>query len=621
MSRFSPGVLEALFDREIFGYAEVPYRIRPYERIVDDPHATIDYDDALAARIEARVREIGTDGRLVHDPDGAIRHVNLAEKLLVPALSKLSNFVPGGGIWMNTQRPEWNDANNALAGYGLSVVTLCHLRRYLRFLQQLLEGREKTQTTLSTEVARWLRDIRTALDQACSRLGSADSENSFREDVLDALGHAFSRYRAAVYAGGLTGREEVSVREITTLCRVAQEILDHSIRSNRRQDGLYHSYNLLERSRDGRAIALRRLPEMLEGQVAALSSGVVEGEDAVRLLSRLFESRLYREDQRSFLLQPERELPGFLERNMIPEARIESVSLLRELLSAGDRSILARDTLGTCRFQADLRNARDLAAALDLLATRDRWRAAVERDRQEILEVFDEVFHHRSFTGRSGAMYGYEGLGCIYWHMVAKLLLASQEVALRAHRDGPAPVARELVRAYFRIRAGLGFEKSVSEYGAFPTDPYSHTPRHAGAQQPGMTGQVKEEILTRLGELGVGVENGTLTFRPVFLRRSEFRDQPGTLRCFDLAGAPRTIEVPPGSLAFSFCQVPVIYELRRERGARTKIRITTADGQRSDLPGDSLDPASSRAIFGRTGLVVRIDVEIPASSLAEDEAG
>jgi hypothetical protein len=35
---------------------------------------------------------------------------------------------------MNTQRPEWNDANNALAGYGLSMVTLYQLERYLSFV-------------------------------------------------------------------------------------------------------------------------------------------------------------------------------------------------------------------------------------------------------------------------------------------------------------------------------------------------------------------------------------------------------------------------------------------------------------------------------------------------------
>ena len=62
---------------------------------------------------------MGTDGRLLRDADGAVIHVTMVEKLLVLLLAKLTNLVPEGGIWMNTQRPEWNDANNALVGKGL----------------------------------------------------------------------------------------------------------------------------------------------------------------------------------------------------------------------------------------------------------------------------------------------------------------------------------------------------------------------------------------------------------------------------------------------------------------------------------------------------------------------
>ena len=43
-------------------------------------------------------------------------------------------------------------------------------------------------------------------------------------------------------------------------------------------------------------------------------------------------------------------------------------------------------------------------------------------------------------------------------------------------------------------------------------DAYSHTPYKSGAKQPGMTGQVKEEIITRMGELGCFVEDGCLVF-------------------------------------------------------------------------------------------------------------
>jgi hypothetical protein len=49
-------------------------------------------------------------------------------------LAKAGSLLPGGGLWLHTQRPEWNDANNALVGNGLSVVTLAHLRRLLGFL-------------------------------------------------------------------------------------------------------------------------------------------------------------------------------------------------------------------------------------------------------------------------------------------------------------------------------------------------------------------------------------------------------------------------------------------------------------------------------------------------------
>ena len=42
------------------------------------------------------------------------------------------------------------------------------------------------------------------------------------------------------------------------------------------------------------------------------------------------------------------------------------------------------------------------------------------------------MFDHKSFTGRSGTFFGYEGLGSIYWHMVSKLLVAAQENCLLA---------------------------------------------------------------------------------------------------------------------------------------------------------------------------------------------
>ena len=53
-------------------------------------------------------------------------------------------------------------------------------------------------------------------------------------------------------------------------------------------------------------------------------------------------------------------------------------------------------------------------------------------DGSRILDIYEEMFDHQSFTGRSGTFYGYEGLGSIYWHMVSKLLLVVEECFFKA---------------------------------------------------------------------------------------------------------------------------------------------------------------------------------------------
>ncbi|MBE3068913.1 MAG: hypothetical protein IMZ66_01615, partial [Planctomycetes bacterium] len=392
--------------------------------------------------------------------------------------------------------------------------------------------------------------------------------------------------------------------------------LDHAIRANRRPDGLYHAYNLLGVSADRRRASVDHLYEMLEGQVAALSSGAVDPEEAVRLLQALRASRLYRPDQDSYLLYPDRDLPGFLAKNVAPAGDVKSNPLLAALLRAGNTAILLRDAAGNHRFNADFMNAKDLQAALQTLARDERWQEAVRTHGPAVIETFERVFNHRAFTGRSGTMYGYEGLGCIYWHMVAKLLLAVQECFRRALREGrPAPVVRSLAQAYYAVRAGLGFNKTAAAFGAFPTDPYSHTPGHAGAQQPGMTGQVKEEILTRMGELGVGVEDGALILDPVLLRRREFLREPEKWRYADVAGRPCTMPLRPGTLAFTFCQTPVIYE---QAPGPARLRVVAADGAETILAGNRLDPRRSQAVFGRTGEVRALYADIPAGTILLD---
>ena len=131
-----PNKLSNYFSEEIFVYANVPYKIKSYQDILKNPKDTIEFDVELDENINEKKTQLGADGALLRDENYFIYKVNLIEKLLVTVLAKVSNFIPEGGIWMNTQRPEWNDANNALVGNGVSMVTLYYLRRFLKFLEE-----------------------------------------------------------------------------------------------------------------------------------------------------------------------------------------------------------------------------------------------------------------------------------------------------------------------------------------------------------------------------------------------------------------------------------------------------------------------------------------------------
>jgi hypothetical protein len=606
--RFFPGRLAHLLTDACFSYADVPYRIKPYPDMLVEPRQTIVFDDQRQAEVLARSEQLGSDGRLVQG-EGGVLHVNLAEKLAVSMLAKLSNLVVGGGIWLNTQRPEWNDANNALVGYAASMVTLYHLRRYQTHFARLLEPLRGTRVSFSAEVATWFDAVSQVYGEESDHvLGQATVDDRQRKRLLDRLGAAFSAYRAQVYEHGISGAVELPVDRLIGFLELSVKYIDHSIRAARRDNGLYDAYNLLTFGPDG--VGVRRLYDMLEGQVSALSSGQLRGEAAAGLLATMEQSGLYREDQHSYLLYPVRALEGYLERNRIEASVVETIPLFKALVDAGDSSLVVRDVAGTWRFDAGLGNARDVARVLDRLEASAGFGALARQDRARVLAAYEGVFKHAEFTGRSGRMYGYEGIGCIYWHMVAKLLLASQECALDALRHG-GPGADALVDAYYRVRAGLCFNKGPEEYGAFPMDPYSHTPPFAGAQQPGMTGQVKEVVLTRFGELGVRVDGGVLSFEPVLLRRSELLAAPGELEYLALDGDFATVALAAGELAFTYCQVPVVYRA----GPHKNLTVWSGD-TRQDLGATStLSPALSAAVFGRTGAVTRIDVTVVASDL------
>jgi hypothetical protein len=600
--RYHPGLIEKLLSRRVFTYANVPYRIKPYEALLQDPRKTIKFDFALNQEIQKRVAALGTDGKFIQDKNGEIYHVNLVEKLLVLLLAKLSNYIPEAGIWMNTQRPEWNDANNALVGYGVSMVTLYYLRRFIAFCRDLFE-RVEEEFDISSEVAEFFRSIAGTLKRYLYLLGKPISDED-RKKVLDDLGEAGSRYRNKIYSEGFSGNlTRVSSKELRVFCDLALQHIDHSIRVNKRNDNLYHSYNLIKVYNN--KIRIRHLYEMLEGQVAVLSSGALSPREAVTLLDALRSSKLYRADQNSYLLYPDRKLPRFLEKNNVPQSEVERSKLLTELLKCDDKRIVVRDINGGIHFNAAFRNSDVLKEALEALKNEKDYCKLVEEEIGLILEIYEKVFDHQSFTGRSGSFYKYEGLGCIYWHMVSKLLLAVQEVLNKAaSMNEDKAILDRLKNHYYEIREGIGVHKSPRLYGAFPTDPYSHTPSFTGAQQPGMTGQVKEDIISRLGEMGVAVEDGCIKFRSFLINQAEFLKTPRIFNYYGINGQLQNIELDKDTLAFTICQMPVIIH----RSGQTRIEVNNANGSKRIVKGLDLDVETSSTIFNRTGVVHSLDV-------------
>ena len=609
-SKHYPNTLKGYFDDECFVYANVPYKIKSYKETLKNPKDTIVFDHKLDLSIRERRKTLGADAALMQDENGIIYKVNFIEKMLALVLSKLSNFVPGGGIWMNTQRPEWNDANNALVGNGVSMVTLYYLRRFLIFMQKQIPKNSTVRVPVSNELIIFYKKVRETFETNLKMLDGPISDVD-RRSILDAVGEAGSVYREHIYKRGFWGEKRtVSYSGLHSFIENTLHFIDDTIRANQRKDGLYHAYNLMTIV-NKKEVAISHLSEMLEGQVAVLSSGYLNPEESLKVLDALKASALFRDDQYSYLLYPSKKLPGFMEKNIIPASSVEKSELLTALLRDNNDRLVNQDITGSYHFNGNFKNAQDVEKALSDLEEMG-YANTVRKERDFVLQIFEQVFDHKSFTGRSGTFYGYEGLGSIYWHMVSKLLLAVQEVCLEAvaAKESEKTIGK-LLEHYYEINAGLGVHKSPKLYGAFPTDPYSHTPAGKGAQQPGMTGQVKEDVLCRFGELGAFVNHGKLYFDPCLLQISEFIIKPRIFEYVDIDKQHRSIELETGSLAFTYCQVLVVYRLADDQ----KMRIEFNDGTSTLSDTLVIDAQTSAEIFNRTGKVGKITVHVDSAVL------
>ncbi len=566
--------LVSMLGLKVCSTANVPYRLKSYSEILADPRNSIIFDRKLSDRLKSASEENGTDEKLVKGKDDMPHLSSATAKILQIINAKAANFIPGGGIWMNTQRPEWNDANNALAGYGLSVVTLCYLHRFLCFLERIYAGAGKSFFAVPVEISECFSGLGEIFASVSPQ--TAAGSDSARREFADRAEKTFEKEREILYRNGFSGTDkEFTGAEIAEILGHIKRHLAESIRMNRRKDGLFHSYNTVRIS--DREMKISELQIMLEGQVAVLSSGILTAEESISLLQNLKSSPLYDRTRNSYMLYPDRELPHFCLKNRIAETDTEFAAQTEKKYGG---KIISRDCNGIFHFNADFRNAGVLKEFISAMTGSS---VPGPDETGKILELYEKTFLHQNFTGRSGTFYAYEGLGSIYWHMVAKLLLAVQENTLHASGDEQ----KKLEEIYYDIRGGIGYNKTPAEYGAFPADPYSHTPSGQGAKQPGMTGQVKEEILTRWGELGIRISGGKAEFRPMILSDSEF--------------------MADGTMEFTWCGTRIVY--RKNSGTDVgSLKIEFADGTQNELPGDTLVLTDTRQLLARNGKIRCITV-------------
>lgn len=574
MKDFYPQKLNEMLDNEIFTYANVPYEIVSYADILKDSKNTILFNFEKDKKIEELAEQFGSDGKLIMK-DGEVYHVTFIEKLIVPILSKISNLFVGGGIWMNTQRPEWNDANNAIVGIGLSMVTVYNLYQALNFYKDILKSFDG-EVNISKEVVDWLVGTTSILEKY------KNTKKESAKNILDELGNKFSDFRQTIYSKGFSYKQKTNIDEVNKLINLGIEYLTYTINANRFE--LFSSYNLLKDD-----FTVESMRNMLEGQSSIIASGFLKSNEVVELLDTMKNSKLYSNTLNSYYLYPIKKTTKFMNKNIIDNKNIPF-----------DDKVLVKDCFGNIRFKENIITEEQLSLSL----AKSKY---TEEEKEIVANYYEDVFQKKKFTGRSEVMYKFEGIGCIYWHQNAKLLLGVQDCLVREYLlNGESENAKALLEEYIELTNGMGYRKEPKNWGAFPLDPYSHSSYNGKAEQPGMTGQVKEMVLARQRELGVIIENGVIEFHPFFVRDEEYLNQKSELITYDLNNKVNIIPLEKDTLAFTICQVPIIYK----KSNTNKIEVYLTKGEKVTLNSLALNAELSQNIFNRDGVIENIVVYV-----------
>jgi hypothetical protein len=97
------------------------------------------------------------------------------------------------------------------------------------------------------------------------------------------------------------------------------------------------------------------------------------------------------------------------------------------------------------------------------------------------------------------------------------------------------------------------------------------------------------------------------------LRAQEFTVAEQDFRYLAVNDKWETIKLPPASIGFSWCQVPVVFTLTDE--AESAMQVILSSGELVSRSSSSLTLEESQDMFERNGNIKQIEVNIPRSHL------
>ena len=102
------------------------------------------------------------------------------------------------------------------------------------------------------------------------------------------------------------------------------------------------------------------------------------------------------------------------------------------------------------------------------------------------------------------------------------------------------------------------------------------------------------------------MRNGAVEFNPEILRADEFLTTKEVFNYINLAKEKCRIDLEVGSLGFTYCQVPVIYQ----KASQAAIKVFLTNGSISSFKGKSLDVQTSQMLFNRGGEIEKLVISV-----------